>query len=461
MARAKCSLVSIHGGQSSRTWHKSAVQLLGLSTSICLVMIICFSISSSRGGAIEITKLFSGKCSHTDNINRALQAVLALLAIGISVSFDFFMRLVSSPTIDDLREAHSQGRSLDVAIHSFRNVRHISHWRTFAWVTLILLAVPIQLFSHSIAFVSVSTEGYTKVSISEACTTGQNFTSPGVALMRSLPTNRERSQFQDIPPDLESASTEWDKLEASDCGHIYSQDIERLKSHRNILVVMEAGPDADAKEGTIAAEVRNDTTLHAHDDNDSELKDSLWSFVVYEIGRYMKCRLSYDNSDGLYPCATESRVKITVRDALDFSPVYDVIPPPCIVYVSNFFLMVTILCIILGCTCSAFVARFCWHKETCQSLGDALQVFLEEGETLVQMPGTLPAGCNSEGTAPPSTRWTPVSKWEEARPRWGQAISKSMWLGTYVPIAALLLGGSAALAALRQSIPQVPNRLLC
>ncbi|KAI7784474.1 hypothetical protein LA080_009973 [Diaporthe eres] len=331
-------------------------------------MIICFSISSSRGGAIETTKLFSGKCSHTDNINRALQAVLALLAMGISLSFDFFMRLVSSPTVDDLREAHSQGQSLDIAIHSFRNVRHISHWRTFAWVTLILLAVPIQLFSHSIAFVSFNTTGHTKLLVREAFTTGQNFTYPGVAVIRSLPTKRERSQFHEVLPILESASAEWDKLEVSDCSRIDSEDIEGLQSHRNILVVIEAGSDADTKEG-IAAQIQNDTAPHAHDDDDSEFKDSLWSFAVYKNGDYTKCKLSYDNSHDLYPYATESR-----------------------------------------------------------------------------------------GTAPPSTRWTPVSKWEKVRPRWGQAISKSMWLGTYVPIAALLLGGSAALAALRQSITQELNR---
>lgn len=492
MARVKYSLVSTHGGHSSRTWHRSAVRFQALSTSICLVIIACFTVSSSRGGAVGTTELFSGKCSHAVNINRILQAVLALLAIGISVSFDFFMRLASSPTVDDLREAHSQGRSLDIAVHSFRNVGHISNWRTFGWMMLILLALPIQLFSHSIAFISFGMTGYSRALVSEAFTTGQPFAYPGIALLGSNLTKSVRSQFHEILPIFESASTEWDRLEASDCRRIYSQDHEGLQSHRNLLVVIETGPDADAK-GWIAAHVWNDTTSATYDDDsftqyDYELENSLWSFAVScEINRDgdycnegdTECSLSFDDFDGVYPAenwgASGGRYDFgmdwpsspvessSMRDAFQYPRVkYCLSEPysaPCKVYISNFFLLVTMCCILLGCTCLTLGSRFFWHKETCQSLGDALQVFLKDGEAFVQMPKAFPAGCNLEDTAPDPTRWTPVSKWERTRPRWGQAISKRMWIGTYVPIGVLLLGGSAALGLLGEGLLQVPNPL--
>lgn len=492
MARANYSLGSTHGGHSSRTWHRSAVRFQALSTSICLVIMSCFAVSSFRGGAFGTTELFSGKCSHAVNINRVLQAVLALLAIGISVCFDFFMRLVASPNVDDLREAHSQGRSLDIAIHSFRNIRHISHWRTLGWMTLILLALPIQLFSHSIAFVSFGMTGYSRVVVSEAFTTGQPFAYPGIALLGSNLTKSVHSQFHEILPIFESAATEWDRLEASDCRRIYSHDHEGLQSHRNLLVVIETGPDADAK-GWIAAQVWNDTTPAAYDEDsfgeyDYRLENSLWSFAVYcEVNRdgfycndgETQCSLSYDYIDDSYPGESwgesagrdifsmywpSSPVAFSsLRDAFQYPHVkYCFSEPysaPCKVYISNFFLMITMCCTFLGCTCSTLVARFYRHKETCQSLGDTLQVFLKHGETFVQMPSTLPAGCNPEDAAPLSTRWTPVSKWEGARPRWGQAISKRMWIGTYVLIGVLLFGGSAALGLLGEGLSQVPNPL--
>lgn len=493
MAWTKYNLVFAHGVRSSRTWHRSAVELQALSTSICSIMTTCFILSSTRGEAVGTTELFSGQCSHAVNINRVLQAVLALLAIGISVCFDFFMRLASSPTVDDLREAHNQGRSFDIGAHSLRNIRYISHWRTFGWIMLILLAVPVQLFSHSIAFISFSTTGYSRLLVSEAFTTGQPFAYPGVALLTRTLNTTLRSEFHDILPIFESAPSKWDRLEVSDCRRIYSQDLDGLQSHRNLLVVMETGLDGDAK-GWKASQAWNftkrpDYQAKCSSEYDCELENSLWSFAIscyvnrdgyYDNTGYTGCSLSYENPSELgyddrdlwggqdtfgdtssISWFSSSANYTAMRDAFQVQRVkYCLSEPysaPCKIYLSNFFLLVTVLCVLLGWTCSILIARFCWHKETCQSLGDALQIFLKHGETVIQMPGILPAGCSPAGTAPLFTRWTPVRKWKAAGPRWGQAINKRMWLWTYVPIVTLLLGGSVALVAWGEDISQVPN----
>lgn len=482
MAWAKYSLFSTLESRGSQSWHSSAVRFQALSTGICLVMFACFTISATHRGVVGTTELFSGRCGHAVNINKVLQAVLALLSIGISVSFDFFMRLASSPTVDDLREAHSQGRSLDIAVHSLRNVRQISHWRTFGWITLISLAVPVQLFSHSIAFIAFSTTGYSRFVVSEAFTTGQPLAYPGVALWNNSWAKEARPQFDEILPKFKSASSKWDKLGVSDCKRIYSQDIEGLQSHRNLLVVIETRPDADAN-GWIAAQVWNNPKAH----DDFGLENSLWSFATYcEVDRegyvnnggYTKCSLSYYDSSCPELCAQQAWGEGVVRDNSSISwligPLDDDIRDafrvprvkyclsepyfaPCKVYVSNFFLLVTMLCVLLGCICSALVARFCWHKETCQSLGDVLHVFLNHGKRFAQNPSDLREHGNQEAIEPPSIRWTPVSKWKLSRHRWGQAISKRMWLWTYSPIGMLLLSGSSALGALGESISQVPN----
>lgn len=492
MAWYKYILGSTNEGRSSLSWHKSADQFRALSIAICLLVFTCFTISATRGGAFGTTELFSGQCTHAININRALQAVLALLAIGINVSFDFFMRLASSPTVDDLREAHSQGRSLDIAVHSLQNVRHISPWRTYGWITLVSLAVPIQLFSHSIAFISFSTTSYSRILVSEAFTTGQPFAYPGVALLDSSLSKMVRSQFHEILPIFESDSSAWDKLEVNECRRIYSQDLEGLQSHRNLLVVMNTGPNADAK-GWIAAHAWNVTRFSNYEEGffsryDTELENSLWSFATYcgvnrdgsyNNGGSTRCNVSYNNTDGSGIYVPEPWGEDALRDTSSTSwfsrPIddsdlrvefqtphikYCLSEPysaPCKVYASNLFLFVTTVCILLGCTCSTVISRFCWHKDTCQSLGDALQAFLKDGETFVQIQGPSLVGGDSESIEPPSTRWTPVYKWKEVRSRWGQAISKRVWLWTYAPIGTLLIGGSAALGALGENISQVPN----
>lgn len=444
------------------------------------------------------TELFSGQCSHAININRVLQAALAVLAICISVSLDFFMRLASSPTVDDLREAHCQGRSWDIAIHSFRNVRQISRWRAFAWITLISSAVPVQLFSHSIAFIAFSTTSYSHLLVSEAFTTGQPFGFPGVALWHRWMIESVHSQFHEILPMFESAPNKWNKLELSDCVRIYSQDLDGLQSHRNLLVVLETGPDADADAtGWIANQVWDATdngrvNMSGHMvEYDPELENSLWSFATYcevtragyyKNGGYTRCRLTYNDSyqgwdfdsvpwgEGtvkdtssifwLSNSHNDSDIRVAFQNPRAKYCLSEPYSAPCKVYVSNFFLLVTAVCVLLGCICSIWVARFCWYKETCQSLGDALQAFLRDRETFVQISSPLPAGHDSEVTPPRSTWWTPVSKWKEATPRWGQAINKTMWLWTYLPIGILLLGASIALGVFGENISQVPSPLL-
>lgn len=489
MAQTKYSLLSILRGQSLEAWHKSAVWFQALSVSVCLAMIICFILSSSRGGALGTTELFSGQCSHAVNINRALQAVLALLAIGISVSFDFFMRLCSSPTVEELRRAHSEGRSFDIAVHSLRNIRQISRWRMCGWIILILLTIPIQMFFHSIAFICFSSTDYSLVFVSEAFTTGHAFAYPGVALLGRNAFRRTsglQSEFDEILPNLRTASSEWDRLEVSECSHTYSKDIGRLQNHRNLLLVVGTGPDADA-EGWTGAQVWNHTTPPAYtrksiNEYDPEMVNSLWSFatncVTHRVGsdrnrQYSKCtgsdfRTTEDWDEGT---VANSSTACFLFDGWNINSEFQNVSvkyclsepysPPCKVYVSNLFLLVTLLCTLLGCACSNLIARLCWHEETCQSLGDALQVFLKHGEAFVQVSCARPIGYSQESTAPSSMRWTPVKKWDNTRKLWGQAVSKKRWLATYVPIGILLSGGSAALGFVSGKVAQVPNPRLC
>lgn len=476
MAQDKYRLISILRGHSQQAWHQMAVRLQVLSASICLVLIICYVLSSTRGGVLGTTELFSGHCNNAVNINRVLQAVAALAAIGISVSFDFFTRLASSPTVDDLREAHNKGWSFDIAVCSLRNLRQIARWRISAWFIIILLAIPIQLFFHSITFVCFSSTSYSRFFVSEAFMTGQTFAYPGIAYVGDdafNQTNDLRSQFDAILPTLKSASTDWDKLGASECNDAYSNDPESLQQHRNLLLVVETGPD-DGAEGWTGAEVWNHTrppvyTGESIKEYDPELVNSLWTFAIncdahrfdeWNNKQYTSCdgsNLDFSSPSVWYPMGDQSNISalfVDIRLKYCLSEPYSA---PCKVFVSNLFLLVTMLCIIVGCTCSIVLARFCWHEGTCQSVGDALQTFLKEGGTFVQKPYTSPAGCNLEGGAPSFMQWTPVRKWKKAKRRWGQAVGRKRWLWTYIPISVLLLGCSSAIVGARYDVRHVSN----
>lgn len=339
---------------------------------------------------------------------------------------------------------------------------------------------------HSIVFICFSSNNYSIFLVSEAFLTGQPFAYPGVAFLGknafNKTTTRLQYQFDDILPGFKSASSKWERLEISDCSRTYHQDPGGLQHHRNLLVVVETGPDTGA-EGWRGDQVWNHTRPPAYTDEsinkyDPELINSLWSFAADCVAdhvddpknwQYTQCTGLHLNDRQHQQYSEDTVTDMSIDFFYDFRSVvgakfryvsvkYCLSEPysaPCKIYASNFFLLVIMLCTLLGCTCSLLVARLCWYEETCQSLGDALQAFLKHGETFVQTRYTTPLG--SEGAASSSSRWTPVSKWRNATFRWGQVINKKRWLWTYVPIGIFLLGGSAALGSVGDIVAHVPD----
>lgn len=479
-------LPSTRQGHNPRSWHSSAIGFLVLSVIISIIIFTCFPISSANAGPLGTTQLFSGLCSHAMNINKFLQAVLALLAIGISVSFDYFMRLVLSPTIDDLRHAHIQGQAFDIGVHSMRNLRQISHWRKFVWAFLISLAVLIQLLFHSIVFICFSSTDYSRFEVSEAFTAGQNFSYPGVGFLGHYAFDQAiglHKQFNEILPSLQSASSDWEKLNVEDCARINSQEADGMQKHRNLILVVQTGSDIDAR-GWAGADVWNHTRQPAyanetHHYYDPNLVNSLWSFSLgincdfeisdwdyYEPTWRTTCGVSYDDDTNIiFPTmkiwdsdrGTPRTISSTglalpsARPSLAFQSImvkYCLSEPyqaPCKIYTSNFFLLVSLICTLLGFIVSVLVSYYSWSRETCQSLGDALQVFLKDGKSFITVSGALSSGCNSNDGELPIARWTPVLKWKRTRPKWGQTVSTTIWVCTYVPIGVVVLGGITVL----------------
>lgn len=118
------------------------------------------------------------------------------------------------------------------------------------WILLVATGIPIQLFFHSSTLIVYTATAYSIIMASEAFTTGADFMYPGVAFMEQTAFNSTvgiQSHFEDILPEFRKASTNWTRLEVQDCQRTYFQDPMGLQSHRNLLLVVETGPDADAR----------------------------------------------------------------------------------------------------------------------------------------------------------------------------------------------------------------------
>lgn len=465
---APSAVRSVQVSKYSVSWHRDALKFHALSACILVTLIICVSLSSANGGVFQITQLYVGQCRRAKVMNQCMQLVCAITAIGMSVSFDFFIRLVSSPTVDDLRKAHSQGRSLDIGVHSFRNLRQLSHWRKLWWVSLVAISIPIQLFFHSSTFIVYTSTAYSVLIASEAFTAGADFVYPGVAfpdLTAYNSTAEVQSHFYDILPGFRTASMNWTRLDVQNCLRTYFIDPMGLQSHRNLLLVVQTGPDADAK-GWKGAQVWNNTppaytndTIHEYQ---PEAVNALWSFSpictttrsgssenavwTYCKGEFVSggydlpefdtsSEISkawhtswhsygdefYGPSDGAFESDKIYPEYQTVAVKYCLSEPYSA---PCKIFVSGPFLLISLVCVLLGSILSVLVSSFHWRKESCQCLGDALKVFMIHGPDITRMCGTNPM------------------VWKDAKKRWGQVVSRRVWLWTYIPIGLFLVGGT-------------------
>lgn len=473
---------SVQTSNHSVSWHRDAVKFHALSACILVALLVCVSLSSANGGVFQVTELYAGQCSQAKVLNQCIQLVCAITAIGMSVSFDFFIRLVSSPTVDDLRSAHSQGRSLDIGVHSFRNLRQLSKWRKLWWVLLVAVGIPIQLFFHSTTFIVHTSTAYSILVASEAFTTGADFVYPGVAFLDLTAynsTTEVQSHFYDILPGFRAASTNWTRLEVQDCLRTYFQDPMGLQSHRNLLLVVQAGPDAEAI-GWKGVQVWNSTppaytndTIHEYQpdavnslwsfsptcsaersgsgdntiwtycsgvgfnlplDIGSEFPKKGWNLSLYPYGDECfgddECYPS-EPPDGLfgngqiYPEYQTPAVKYCLSEPYS---------APCKVFVSGSFLLISLVCVLLESILSGLVSSFHWRKESCQCLGDALKVFMTHGPDITRVSGTGPM------------------VWKDAKKRWGHVVSRRMWLWTYIPIGLFLVGGTICLCAFGGSL---------
>lgn len=470
---------SVQDSNHSVSWHRDAVKFHALSACILLALLVCVSLTYANGGGFQVTQLYTGQCSQAKVMNMCMQLVCAITAIGMSVSFDFFIRLVSSPTVDDLREAHSQGRSLDIGVPSWRNLRQLSRWRKFWWVSLVAIGIPIQLFFHSSTFIVYTSTTYSVFIASEAFTTGANFVYPGVAfldLSAYNSTTEVQSHFHDILPGFRAASTNWTRLDVQDCLRTYFQDPMGLQNHRNLLLVVQTGPDADAT-GWKGAQVWNSTpaaytndTIHEYQ---PEVVNALWSFTpICSTTRsgsgsnliWTSCRDSdtsefgsagfdlpeFDGSSEVpnvwdipwYPVGNEFYPTSQFGNG-DIYPEYQTVAvkyclsepysAPCKVFVSGPFLLISLVCVLMGSILSILVTSFHWRKESCQCLGDALKVFMVHGTDITRISGTGPV------------------VWKDAKKRWGQVVSRRMWLWTYIPIGLFLVGGTICLCVFGSS----------
>lgn len=89
--------------------------------------------------------LIEGNCSKVKRWGSWLHVVINALSTLLLGASNYCMQYLTSPTREEVDEAHAGGRWLDIGIPSVRNLRRISWSRIILWSLLGLSSVPLHL----------------------------------------------------------------------------------------------------------------------------------------------------------------------------------------------------------------------------------------------------------------------------------------------------------------------------
>lgn len=140
-------------GAELRPWKSRCSTASALVGSVLVIYVIFMIWASQRpGNGTGIRTIFEGECNKVNASNLGLHILINVLGGFVTTASVCAWYLLSSPTRQEIDEAHAMGRSFDIGVLSLRNLRTFKNRTLF--VLLLLSSLPIHLLSvsHIIAF---------------------------------------------------------------------------------------------------------------------------------------------------------------------------------------------------------------------------------------------------------------------------------------------------------------------
>ena len=88
--------------------------------------------------------LFSGDCAKAKSINAWLQVIINALSTVLLGASNYCMQCLTSPTREEIDQAHAQGIFLQVGVPSAHNIWGICGHRRLLWLVLVMSALPLH-----------------------------------------------------------------------------------------------------------------------------------------------------------------------------------------------------------------------------------------------------------------------------------------------------------------------------
>ena len=124
--------------------------------------------------------MHDGSCDKTKSMSLWLHLAINVLSTALLSASNFCMQCLSSPTRNEIDQAHQKHIWMDIGVPSVRNLRRISRNRITLWALLAISSIPLHLLYNSAIFSALSSYEYSVFAVSPGFGNGTLFNSTGV-----------------------------------------------------------------------------------------------------------------------------------------------------------------------------------------------------------------------------------------------------------------------------------------
>ncbi|RBR17039.1 hypothetical protein FVER53590_28836 [Fusarium verticillioides] len=180
-----------------------------------------------------------GSCHNLSLINTLLHGLINVLSSLILGAGSYCMQLLVGPSRREIDQAHAHGRSLEIGVASFKNLRHIAGKRSIIWAILGITSTLLHFFWNSTVFTSTPVVSVPRaIATSDFQISADNWTIDDPLLQRSW--WRLPGIWGDVTYDLtplyamQTTASNMNRSEPKEC---LEQFIHPWKSTRSLLIV--------------------------------------------------------------------------------------------------------------------------------------------------------------------------------------------------------------------------------
>lgn len=132
----------------------SIILFLNISLTIAAV---AYSYSMFKGQGFTSAILYYGDCDVSKNWVRGLHLLINILSTILLAASNYCMQCLSSPSRQNVENAHTQRKWLHIGVPSIKNLHFVGWRRCILWVMLLISSLPIHLMLVSdIPFLTAS-----------------------------------------------------------------------------------------------------------------------------------------------------------------------------------------------------------------------------------------------------------------------------------------------------------------